>query len=296
MAMFNIGCAFSNLHIKKGDKVRFFALKRNTDSDLHNDGTVPSVVFKPTDMFYPLTLAIKGTYDGLGGIKNIQRDENTEAIKDYFGISVNDFCKIANCHYNRKNSYSEIAQLLQNDNYKPEVVEKIESLKGLSGMFVLEEVYQMMINDSTLNAVKEDVFEKDYSALLSAGEEYFTKLDRIPIDMQNEGKNKEEIAEVLELAKSMLNPISLFKNSHNRHVLIPFEGWIYFNDIYGESAMRGYLKEELFASWCVYYTMQQTNLVFQPNHSSYSYTSDDALVRYLENTLEIAKKRAAKKE
>lgn len=289
MAFYHVGCGFSDLHIKKGNKIRFIPLLGNRDVRLYNDGVAPAVLFEPTSLFYPLCFPIECRYDGLGGVKDIKRTVQTKALEDYFGIKIGQICKLATCNRNASNSYSAFHQMLEENDFSEETISKLELLKGLSGMFVLEEVYQMMISNFELNKVNVEVVNNYNDEFVRLGEEYFVKM----AELDQKVKDNPELQELYDSIEYSYNP--LYKgNGYNG--LIPVEKWIYFRDIFGKALLKGELKDELFDQWCVYYTMQQVNLIFKPCHSSYSEVSHKASLLFLEGVTEVAKKRTPKKE
>lgn len=124
MGCFNVTCSISNLSINEDDKVKLFFLKSNNDNTL--DYTTSNILTSQNCLFSPALLPITGYYNAYGGIRDIEIDDNTTAIEEYFKVSIDDFVEEA---------------LTEGNDY------------GFAGMFVLNEVYNKL-SEYTLNQTK----------------------------------------------------------------------------------------------------------------------------------------------
>jgi hypothetical protein len=78
MGSWSVYCELSNITINAGDKCVLLPIISDTYSE--------------TRGYSPATLPIFGEYNDYGGIENIEVDENTKLIEEYYGISIMDFC------------------------------------------------------------------------------------------------------------------------------------------------------------------------------------------------------------
>ena len=93
MGCFNVACGVSRLSINYGDKCVLIPLTVSYKNKYNQIPLSPSIIGYD-EMFVPFCFPIKGTYDDYGSIENIEKDENTKAIEDYFGFSIEDFVEL----------------------------------------------------------------------------------------------------------------------------------------------------------------------------------------------------------
>lgn len=78
MGSWSVCCGISNIAITSGRKCVLLPLKTSVSE---------------YRKYQPATLPIFGEYDDYGGIENIEKDDNTELIEKYFGVSIEQFCE-----------------------------------------------------------------------------------------------------------------------------------------------------------------------------------------------------------
>lgn len=79
MGSWSVYCGISNIAITSGQKCILLPIKKNSGSE--------------TREWQPATLPIFGEYNDYGGIENIDVDDNTKLIEEYFGITIDEFCQ-----------------------------------------------------------------------------------------------------------------------------------------------------------------------------------------------------------
>lgn len=77
MGSWSVSCGISGIAITSGNECGIIPLKKAS--------------FSETMEYTPAALPIFGTYNDYGGMENIQKDENTKLLEDYFGISIEKF-------------------------------------------------------------------------------------------------------------------------------------------------------------------------------------------------------------
>lgn len=87
MGCFSVACSISKLSINYGDRCVVIPVFKNPFEEKYKN----TALFGPCDRCLPLTLPIVGYYDDEGGIERIEKNENTEIIEKYFGISIEEF-------------------------------------------------------------------------------------------------------------------------------------------------------------------------------------------------------------
>lgn len=87
MGCFSVCCSMSKLSIKVGDKVIFIPL-------IPNENTSGFMYIYAQELFVPFCLPIVGTYDDYGGIENIEKNESTDILEDFFGIPIEGIMQI----------------------------------------------------------------------------------------------------------------------------------------------------------------------------------------------------------
>lgn len=89
MGCFSVCCTISKLTITAGDEAYFIPLIPASTELL--GGTM---YLDQKDLFMPLCLPIKGSYDDYGSLEDIVHDENTKALEKYFKMSIEDIIEI----------------------------------------------------------------------------------------------------------------------------------------------------------------------------------------------------------
>lgn len=130
MGSFNVACSVSNISISVGTKVVFFPLlprrfARGNLTHLQNE----KYLIYPNAYYQPFSLPIKGVYNDYGSVEEIEEDENTKAIEDFFGMNIQDFVDGIGERYTGS---------LENE-------EKEEIYEQLSGMFVHRAIYDELV-------------------------------------------------------------------------------------------------------------------------------------------------------
>lgn len=130
MGCWNGTCAVSNLPITQGTKVRGFILVPNEYSD--EKLPLGSGICYSTDLFTPLSIAIRGEYNDYGAMENIIKDSNTDLILKYINQKIKD----------------GKLKLTERDDEKPKQFKNIEALveaicrcEEIGFMMVIESIY-----------------------------------------------------------------------------------------------------------------------------------------------------------
>jgi hypothetical protein len=93
MGSFNVACSVSNISIDVGDPIIFIPLLPHNvyDKDkIHRVGTQNLLIYSNC-YFNPFCLPIKGIYGDYGYVEDVVKDANTDAIENFFGISIEEF-------------------------------------------------------------------------------------------------------------------------------------------------------------------------------------------------------------
>lgn len=144
-------CGITQLPINAGDKVRVFVMVSQDHYSFEEGGAGGGGTCYSNDRWTPIGPAIQGKYDDYGGIEKIVMDENAKMIEDrltkgwvpvtseYDGDDVPE-----------KLGLPEYLHFIERDRgkFKPEFREE----QHLGLMFVLEDVYQAMINFDSIEA------------------------------------------------------------------------------------------------------------------------------------------------
>lgn len=156
MGCFSVSCSISKLSINAGDKCTIIPIFTNPINSIKEEYE-RTVLCGPCDKCLPLTLPIVGYYDDYGGIEYIEKNENTEIIEEYFGISIEEF--IQSVLYN---SYEKVK-----DKNKRDILEKVYF------MYVLYDVYEYSCyNFRTLSYTKEtEIIRKFRSDIKNCNED-----------------------------------------------------------------------------------------------------------------------------
>jgi hypothetical protein len=147
MGSFNVACSVSNLTIHPYDAVRYIPLEKpRYDTVSLYDGN--NSLINSHCFYAPVTFPIKGFYDDYGRIAIEEKDNNINFIEEYFGRGINEICN----------------SLESEDDTLPQQI--------VSGMFVLEEIYQTLIdncvNDLNVKCVPRIQLENTYDIISGA--------------------------------------------------------------------------------------------------------------------------------
>jgi hypothetical protein len=165
MGHFSHTCKLSHLPIIGGTKVVLFLLKMRdhwyeysekslrqygTTYMCSNDGT--------TARFIPFAFPIRGEYDDYGGITNIEQDENTAFLEEYFGMDIDTICGIITCG-RKDDGYADVLKpiLVKEGDYPDKAVYKegYDELLALSGMWV-----HQGFHDNLVKNYKQDGYDR----------------------------------------------------------------------------------------------------------------------------------------
>lgn len=125
MGCFNVACTVSNISINAGDPCYILPLLPNSHDSTHEIGALSSLIYSNC-YFDPFCFPIQGVYNDYGGLKDIVPTENTKAIEDYFGITIQEFA----------DHLTEYSVKTAEGNHK-------DILNKLSSMFIHGEIYEM---------------------------------------------------------------------------------------------------------------------------------------------------------
>lgn len=162
---FNVSCGFTNISIEEGDKVRFIPLIQNKKEKFQTN------LLSIDELFHPICFAIKGEYNGYGLLNNIEQNRNTELIESFTNLTINDFVSLIK----DKDIISKNEYIIDNE-------EVFSLLQGMTGMFVLETVYEDFI-------LKQRKSIKKTNEEWSVFEDYLEKITRIIDTFEKSGLN-----------------------------------------------------------------------------------------------------------
>jgi len=97
MGCFNVVCSISNLSIHHGTKVAFIPLLRSDYSkysfgkQVSHEIKAKTQLIHQNEYFTPLTLPIFGEYNDYGSLENIEKNDHTKMIEQFFDISIEQF-------------------------------------------------------------------------------------------------------------------------------------------------------------------------------------------------------------
>jgi len=128
MVCFNVACSVSNLSIGCGDRVVYIPLipsnwYRRLNKEPHLVGTHSGLIYSNC-YFTPLTLPVKGHYNDYGGIDEVDRDANTEAIEKFFNMPIEDFVNTVERNWCRE-YLSDQKDITKNFLKKPELFNNV---------------------------------------------------------------------------------------------------------------------------------------------------------------------------
>ena len=118
MGSFNVACSISSLSINEGDRVKYFILK-GADINISN---IEGMLTYPHTLAKPVCLPVSGTYDDYGRVKP-DDNINNKIVEKYFN--------------------QDISEITDNISQGDGVIGE-----SYSGMFVLEEVYNKLVEFS----------------------------------------------------------------------------------------------------------------------------------------------------
>lgn len=144
MGHFSYSCALTGLPITGGNKCVLLPLKKkklyseHSDKGLEKSGVGCFVSNDGERIFYTEgTYPIFGKYDSYGGIEEIEKDDNTALIEEYFGISIEEFCELV-CSTRRENYNTDTHSEFHD---KKEKVKNFDELLSLSATWFRREIY-----------------------------------------------------------------------------------------------------------------------------------------------------------
>jgi hypothetical protein len=150
LGCYNVTCGITNISIGCGAEVVLIPLYTNGDREYSEN---------PSSMFFtPYALPIKGDYNDYGGLENIERDENVEALENHFGITIDTYLK---------------------------------SNEARNGMFVFREVYDRMVEYHTEKMNKET---SSYMITPNKVKEYLTEYKNSSSPLSSEELKKQRNA------------------------------------------------------------------------------------------------------
>jgi hypothetical protein len=131
MGSFNVACSVSSLSINSGEDVFFLPLLPNNSRDGKHEVHPTSSLIYADCYFTPFCLPIQGVYNDYGSIEQIVKDDNTQAIENYFGISIEEFIE----------EVTVDGQSLDLDDAR-----KQKMMAEMSGMFIHGHVYKELVH------------------------------------------------------------------------------------------------------------------------------------------------------
>lgn len=166
MGHFSHNCKLTGIPITGGTKVVLFPMTMrpylgdNSEKNLKKFGTTYQCSNDTIRMkFSPCWLPIKGEYDDYGGMENIEHDDNTKVLEDYYGLTIEQIVGVITCH-RKDDGYSENLDCIKDKSVeyeygKPVYQERYQELLPISGMWIHREVYDKLVEEPS-----EDYFDK----------------------------------------------------------------------------------------------------------------------------------------
>lgn len=137
MGSWSVYCSVSQIAITAGQKCVLIPLKKQRNYE-----------------YLPLCLPVFGEYNDYGGIENIEENENTKLLEEYFCVSIDEFVTF---FLDGKNTYDrEEAKEVE------EKINHLDEIKDCKFMWIDRQVYDFMI-------VNQDEYHKgymDYGAII----------------------------------------------------------------------------------------------------------------------------------
>lgn len=157
----------------------------------------------------------------------------------------------------------------------------LEELKGLTGMFVLDEIYQELVNnfksdiESTLK-----IFESDFNDVAKEYQEHLNKLNNYKEKIKNFNESDTDYKELKFLINTDVKLLKRKKQTlgHSCMYLEVFKEWEKFGYIYFESVINGSLKKDLDEFWFFRQGMYLLNKQFMPNVTSYRQSESNLMI------------------
>ncbi len=270
MGSFNVAGSVSNLSISAGTKCVFIPLLTNRyEDDIKNVivGGESHIISNegPECFFAPFSLPIFGTYNDYGSLEDIERNDNTDRIENFFGCQIDAVMEQATRNWCNENSHFCLDS------------EKNEILSSLSGMFEHADIYQTLVN---FNRERNPItYESIYDGLKEEISAYAKRTKGL----------KKEIRDI----SCVLHPLN--KYSSNKFLRY-FQNWRYFRELYGESITEGKLKKELADAIHFRFAMNSCNRFFFPAMNGEQCGNPEASKMLLLKSLEIVNKELEKEE
>lgn len=160
MGHFSHNCKLTGIPITGGTKVVLFPmllrayLGENSDKALKEIGTTYQCSNDTIRMkFSPCWFPIKGEYDDYGGMENIEHDDNTKVLEDYYGLTIEQIVGVITCH-RKDDGYSDDLDCIKDKGVKyeygkPVYQERYKELLPISGMWIHREVYDKLVESPT---------------------------------------------------------------------------------------------------------------------------------------------------
>lgn len=149
MGCFSVCCTISKLTITAGDEVYFVPLLPASKELLGG-----SMYMDKQDLFIPLCLPIKGTYDDYGSLEDIVHDKNTKALEAYFKMPIEDIVELlTDTRVDVYDSYSAYSEHF------------LEDSAYLSEDFPFEDLLLKIGYRKTGFSAYGDIYESDYSEI-----------------------------------------------------------------------------------------------------------------------------------
>lgn len=109
MGCFNVACSVSNVSISHHTKTAFIPLlpKHFPWKKVHELENKTSLTYA-NHYYNPFCLPIFGEYNDYGSLENIIENDNTKAVEDFFGISIQEFIDIVRSGRDIKSNYGDL--------------------------------------------------------------------------------------------------------------------------------------------------------------------------------------------
>lgn len=160
MGHFSHNCKLTGLPITGGTPAVLIAMKLrgdlydNSEKSLMKYGkTYQCSNEGPRLKFIPCWYPIKGDYNDYGGMENIIEDDNTKALEEYYGLSIQQIVDVLTSG-RKDDGYCDSLKPIKDDKAddeygKPVYQERYKELLSISGMWVHREVYEKLTSEPT---------------------------------------------------------------------------------------------------------------------------------------------------
>ena len=91
MGSFNVACSISNVSLGAGTNVVFYPLLPKRFGRGKPTLESNKYLLYQNCYYQPFSLPIKGVYNEYASVQSTEEDDNTKAIEQFFGISIQDF-------------------------------------------------------------------------------------------------------------------------------------------------------------------------------------------------------------